>query len=85
MGSRVPAVNFARMGRLLRRVVIVDEVLAEWSDSEPGSYQAAADVLKRLLGEGHTAVRVEGPKHHPVTTLPEDADLVLVTTAMGGG
>ena len=62
-----------------------DEVLAEWSDSEPGSYEAAADELERLLDEGHTAVRVDGAKHLPVTTLPEDADLVLVTTAMGGG
>ena len=62
-----------------------DEVLAEWSDSEPGSYDAAAAEFERLLSEGHTAVQVEGAKHHPVTTLPEDADLVLVTTAMGGG
>ena len=73
------------MGRLVRRVLNEDEVLAEWSNSEPGSYEAAADELERLLEEGHTAVRVEGAKHHPVTTLPEDADLVLVTTAMGGG
>ena len=62
-----------------------DEVLAEWSDSEPDSYEAAAKELERLLEEGHTAVRVEGAEHHPVMTLPEDADLVLVTTAMGGG
>ena len=73
------------MGRLVRRVVDEDEVLAEWSDSEPGSYDAAAAELDRLLGEGHTAVQVEGAQHRPVTTLPEDADLVLVTTAMGGG
>ncbi|HET8821232.1 MAG TPA: hypothetical protein VFM57_06770 [Thermoleophilaceae bacterium] len=73
------------MGRLVRRVLDADEVLAEWSDSEPGSYEAAADELERLLEEGHTAVSVDGAKHHPVTTLPEDADLVLVTTAMGGG
>jgi hypothetical protein len=73
------------MGRLVRRVVDEDEVLAEWSDSEPGSYDAAAAEFERLLGEGHAAVQVEGAEHHPVTTLPEDADLVLVTTAMGGG
>lgn len=73
------------MGRLVRRVLDDDELLAEWSDSEPGSYEAAAAEFKRLLEEGHTAVRVEGPEHHRVTTLPEDADLVLVTTAMGGG
>ena len=73
------------MGTLVRRVVDEDEVLAEWSDSEPGSYDAAAAEFERLLGEGHTAVQVEGAEHRPVTTLPEDADLVLVTTAMGGG
>ena len=73
------------MGRLVRRVVDEDEVLAEWSDSDPGSYDAAAAEFERLLGEGHTAVQVEGAEHRPVTTLPEDADLVLVTTAMGGG
>jgi hypothetical protein len=73
------------MGRLVRRVLNEDEVLAEWSDSQPGSFEAAAGELERLLEEGHTAVRVEGAEHRPVTTLPEDADLVLVTTAMGGG
>jgi hypothetical protein len=73
------------MGRLARRVLDGDELLAEWSESDPGSYEAAAAKLKRLLDEGHTAVRVEGAEHHPVTTLPPDAELVLLTTAMGGG
>ena len=69
----------------MRRVVDGDEVIAEWSDSDPGSYDAAVAEFDRLVGEGHTAVRVEGPEHHPVTTLPPDAELVLLTTAMGGG
>ena len=73
------------MGRLVRRVLEGDEVLAEWSDSEPGSYDAAAAVFQQLLDEGHTAVRVEGVEHHPVTTLPPDAELVVLSTAMGGG
>jgi hypothetical protein len=73
------------MGKLVRRVLDEDELIAEWSESEPGSYDAAAAEFERLLGEGHTAVRVEGAKHEPVTTLPEDADLVLMSTAMGGG
>lgn len=73
------------MGKLVRRVLDEDELLAEWSDSEPGSYDAAAAEFDRLLGEGHTAVRVEGADHQPVTTLPEDAELVLMSTAMGGG
>jgi len=73
------------MGTLARRVLGGDELLAEWSESDPGSYDAAAAVFDRLLAEGHTAVRVDGVEHHPVTTLPPDAELVLVTTAMGGG
>ena len=73
------------MGKLVRRVLDEDELIAEWSDSEPGSYEAATAEFVRLLGEGHTAVQVEGPEHRPVTTLPEDADLVLMSTAMGGG
>ena len=73
------------MGKLARRVLNEDELLAEWSDSEPGSYEAAAAQFERLLAEGHTAVQVDGVEHSPVTTLSRDADLVLVTTAMGGG
>ena len=73
------------MGKLVRRVLDEDELIAEWSGSEPGSYDAAAAEFERLLGEGHTAVQVEGVEHRPVTTLPEDADLVLMSTAMGGG
>jgi hypothetical protein len=51
------------MGTLARRALNEDEVLAEWSTSDRGSYEAAADVTK----------------------LPPDAELVLLTTAMGGG
>lgn len=73
------------MGRLTRRVLDRDELVAEWSDSEPGSYEAAQAEFERLVGEGHTAVRVEGAEHRPVTELPPDAELVLLSTAMGGG
>jgi hypothetical protein len=79
-----PAITVA-MGRLARRVLDGDEVLAEWDPSDPGSFDAAVAVFERLLAEGHTAVRVEGVEHRPVTSLPADADLVLLTTAMGGG
>ena len=61
------------MGKLARRVLDKDELIAEWSEAEPGSDAAAAE-FERLLGEGHTAVQVEGAEHRPVTTLPEDAD-----------
>lgn len=69
----------------MRRALEEDELIAEWSDSDQGSYEKAASEFERLLGEGHTAVQVEGAEHRPVTSLPEDADLVLMSTAMGGG
>jgi hypothetical protein len=73
------------VGKLVRRVLDGEEVLAEWSPSAPGSYDAAADQFRRMLETGHTAARVDGPKFVSVTELPEDAELVIVTTAMGGG
>jgi hypothetical protein len=73
------------MGTLVRRVLEDDEIVAEWSASDPGSYEAAAAIFRRELDAGYSAVRVEGAEHHPVTALPEDAELVLLTTAMGGG
>ena len=73
------------MGKLVRQAFDDDEVLAEWSASDRGSYEAAADVFQRQLETGYTAVRVDGAEHHAVTTLPPDAELVLLTTARGGG
>jgi hypothetical protein len=73
------------MGKLMRRVLDGEELLAEWSASDPGSYEAAAERFRRELEAGHTAARVDGPTFEPVTELPEDAETVIVTTAMGGG
>jgi hypothetical protein len=73
------------MGRLARRALDGDEIIAEWSAADAGSYEAAAELFRRELDSGYSAVRVEGAEHHPVTELPEDADFVLLTTAMGGG
>ena len=69
----------------MRRVLDGEELLAEWSASEPGSYEAAAALLRRELEAGHTAAQVDGPTFVSVTALPEDAEVVIVTTAMGGG
>jgi hypothetical protein len=73
------------VGKLVRRVLDGEVVLAQWSSSEPGSYEAAAAVFKRALEAGETAARVDGPRFESVTALPEDAEVVVVTTAMGGG
>ena len=74
------------MGRLVRRALEEDVLLAEWSDGDEGSYEEAAAVLERELEAGNTAARVDDDwKHESVTELPPDAELVIVTTAMGGG
>lgn len=73
------------MGRLVRKALNEDVLLAEWSRGDEESYEQAAAVLDRELEEGNTAARVDGWKHESVTKLPPDADLVVVTTAMGGG
>jgi len=73
------------VGELVRRLLGGDQVIATWSSSEPGSYDTAAAALRRELEQGHSASRVDGQAHESVTEPPEDADLVVVTTAMGGG
>ena len=73
------------MGKLVRQAVDNYELLAEWSASDRGSYEAAADLFQRQLQTGYTAVRVGGAEYHAVRTLPPDAELVLLTTARGGG
>jgi hypothetical protein len=73
------------MGRLVFRALDGERLLAEWSAADPDSYEAAAAVFRRELAAGHAAVRMEGATHEPVTTLPRDAELVVLTTAMGGG
>ncbi len=73
------------MGTLVRRVLDGDHVLAEWSPADRDSYDAAAAVFDRELDGGYTAVRSDGETHEPVTSLPPDAELVILTSAMGGG
>jgi hypothetical protein len=60
-------------------------VLAEWSPGDRASCERAEATLAHQLELGLTAMRVHGATHEPVTELPIDADLVVVTTAMGGG
>ena len=73
------------MGRLSHRTLEGEELIAEWDESDPASYEAAAAAFEHGLESGLTAVRVEGAEYHPVTELPRDAELVLLSTAMGGG
>jgi hypothetical protein len=73
------------VGKLVRRTLNGDQPLAEWSASDLGSYEAAMAVFQRELDSGYSAVRAEGATHQAVTELPRDAELVILTTAMGGG
>ena len=52
---------------------------------DPDSYAVAAAAFERELENGYTAVSVEGAEYRPITELPREAELVLLSTAMGGG
>lgn len=73
------------MGTLAHRTLHGHDVIAEWSESDPASYDAAVEIFERELMSGLSAVSVDGIENRPVTELPRDAELVLLSTAMGGG
>jgi hypothetical protein len=73
------------MGVLLRRVLTGHETLAEWSPEDPASLDAARRLLQRELDAGYVAVRAEDGDNEPVTQLPADAEVVILTMPMGGG
>jgi hypothetical protein len=73
------------MGVLKRRVLTGHETLAEWSAEDPASLEAARQLLQRELEAGYMAVRAEGDENEPLTELPADADVVILTMPMGGG
>ena len=73
------------MGVLKRRVLTGHETVAEWSPEDPASLEAAQQLLKRELEAGYMAVRAEDDENEPLTELPADADVVILTMPMGGG
>jgi hypothetical protein len=73
------------MGVLKRRILTGHETLAEWSPEDPASLEAARQLLQRELEAGYMAVRAEGDENEPLTELPADADVVILTMPMGGG
>jgi hypothetical protein len=73
------------MGVLLRRVLDGHERVAEWSPDDAASLDAARRLLKRELDAGYMAVRAENDDNEPLTELPADADVVILTMPMGGG
>ena len=73
------------MGVLLRRVLTGHERVAEWSPDDAASLDAARRLLKRELEAGYMAVRSEDDHNEPITELPADAEVVILTMPMGGG
>jgi hypothetical protein len=73
------------MGVLMRRVLTGHERVAEWSPEDPASLEAAQRLLQRELDAGYLAVLAEDDDNEPVTELPADADVVILTMPMGGG
>ena len=73
------------MGVLKRRVLTGHETVAEWSPDDPASIDAARRLLRRELDAGYMAVRAEDDDNEPLTDLPADAEVVILTMPMGGG
>ena len=73
------------MGRLLRRTLGGDETVAEWSADDPESVRAAAEAMRREVDAGYLAVQGGEGRNEPVSELPPDAELVILTMPMGGG
>ena len=73
------------MGVLMRRVLTGHEKLAEWSPEDADSLDSARRLLERELDAGYMAVRADGDDNQPVTELPPDAEVVILTMPMGGG
>jgi hypothetical protein len=73
------------MGRIVRRVLEGYADVAEWSPDDPSSVEAARRRLREEREAGYVAVVADGGDNQPVTTLPADADTVILTMPMGGG
>jgi hypothetical protein len=73
------------MGKLLRRTLGGDEIVAEWSPGDDASVHAAAEAMRREVQAGYTAMLGGEGRNEPVHELPPDAELVILTMPMGGG
>jgi hypothetical protein len=74
------------MGRLLRRTIDGDELLAEWSPDDDASVRAAEAAFRHWRRQDYEAVQSDGTYYEPVRDeFPVDAEQVIMTTGMGGG
>ncbi len=75
------------MGQLIRRTVDGDEVLLEWSRSDPASVSEAEQAYRYWLGQDYEAVQSDGTFFEPLVgdEFPVDAEQIVLSTGMGGG
>jgi len=73
------------MGKLVRRTLGGDKLVAEWSPGDDDSFRRAAEALRREVDAGYVAVAGGEGRNEPVDELPQDADVVILTMPMGGG
>ena len=73
------------MGKLLRRTVDGDCTLLEWSADDEESVRRASETMREEVAAGYVAVMGGEGRNEPIDELPPDAELVILTTAMGGG
>ena len=78
----------SQVGKLMRRTTKGDEVLAEWTPSDPASVESAQATYRHWLGQDYVAVQSrDGVHYDPLTgdELPINAERVVMSIAMGGG
>lgn len=75
------------MGELIRRSADGDEVLLEWSPSDPASVSKAEQAYRHWLGQDYEAVQSDGTFFQPLVgdEFPVNAQQVVLSTGMGGG
>jgi hypothetical protein len=74
------------MSRLIRMDRTGHTTLAEWTPSDPAAVEAAVEAFRAELDRGYFAMVTTGEGHaEQVTSLPVDADLVILRLPISGG
>ena len=74
------------MSRLVRMDRTGHTTLAEWNADDPRAVEAAVAAFRSQLDAGYYAVVSQGEGHaEQVTTLPVDAELVILRRPIAGG
>ena len=74
------------MSRLIRMDQSGHTTLAEWTEADPASVEAAVSAFREQLERGYFAMVSTGEGHaEQVTRLPVDADLVIMRLPISGG